>query len=194
MKGFPMRTLLSAAKTVLPFTVALMAMSAVSQAEMITWIDPPATRVVGIAEAQGSATLDVSDETLTRDSIAVLPTTFEIPVAATGESRDTTAEAFKAESTDKAPAVKVKAAIKPVSAIKTGELSDLSLSGWLTINTVETPTVDPYPTWSAATLLIGDILELVSVPVPTLGNMASNVDYRTTNSMRGLDNRRFWGL
>ena len=189
-----MRTLLSAAKAVLPFTVALIAMSAVSQAEMITWIDPPATRTVGIAEAQGSATLDVSCETLTRDSIAVLPATFEVPVAATGDSPATTAEAFKADPPNKAPVATPKATAEPVSMPKQGKLSDLSLSGWLTINVAETPSIDPYPTWSAATLVITDILDLVSVPVPTLGNMASNVDYRTTDSMRGLDNRRFWGL
>jgi hypothetical protein len=185
-KGFPMRCLLSLAKTVGCVSVRSLAggcaiaaaiglVAPAARGEMIGWIDPPAARSVGEAEACGVRSLDVATDTVTRESIAVL---------AIGTAVDSKPVAV-APTTPALQAPLADGAKPDVWGTHTERME------WLSVEPTETVSIDPYPTWSAASVVVDDIVTISasSGRFGSLTTLASTPDYRTGVAALGS---RFW--
>lgn len=142
-----MRSLLTFGKTLVSCLLAAGLTAAVSHAETITWIDPPETRSIGVAEASGAKSLDVDHATVTRGSLAVLAATMPTPIA-----QPVVAAPAKIELP-----LAVKTAITATeTAAKKAEFG--APLPWMAINSRPTKTgIDPYPSWSGAALVIDDV-------------------------------------
>jgi len=191
-----MRSLLSLGKTVGRFAVrslvggfaisgAIGFLAPAARGEMIEWIDPPAARTVGEAEACGLKSLDVATDTVTRGSLAVL-------AAGTGPAADVGIEA----TTSAEPTALHRPATGGVSH-RVGDAptdvwnSHTERMEWLSVEPTETVSIDPYPTWSAASVVVDDIVTMVasSDPFQSPATPATMSDYRTGVAALG---RRFW--
>ncbi|MBM3954958.1 MAG: hypothetical protein FJ309_10150 [Planctomycetes bacterium] len=149
-KGFPMRSLLTFGKTLVSCLLAASLTAAVSQGETITWIDPPETRSIGVAEASWAKSLDVDHATVTRGSLAALsdpaPTPIAQPVVAAPVSIELPL------------AVKTAITAKEAASEKTEFGATLP---WMAINSRPAKSgIDPYPSWGGAALVVDDVTTL----------------------------------
>lgn len=145
-----MRTLLTFGKTLVSCLLAASLTAALSQGETITWIDPPETRSIGVAEASGAKSLDVDHATVTRGSLAVLsdpaPTPIAQPVAA-------------------APA-KIELPLAVKTALAASETASKKAEfgaplPWMAVNSRPAKRgIDPYPSWGGAALVVDDVTTL----------------------------------
>lgn len=149
-KGFPMRSLLTFGKTLVSCLLAASLTAAVSHGETITWIDPPETRSIGVAEASGAKSLDVDHATVTRGSLAALSDPASTPIA-----QPVVAAPVKIELP-----LAVKTAITATeTASKKAEFG--TPLPWMAINARPAKSgIDPYPSWGGAALVIDDVTTL----------------------------------
>lgn len=177
-----MRSLLTLGKTLVSCVLATSFSAALVRGETITWIDPPETRSIGVAEASGAKSLDVDHATVTRGSLAVLDST--------------------APNTVSAPVVTAPASIVLPLAVKTTisatdavakKSQPVGTLPWLAINARSAAKgIDPYPTWSGAALVIDDVTTVRDDRSETGGYQA------TARSLNGkslvMVGERFFGL
>jgi hypothetical protein len=165
-----MRSLLSFAKTVFSFSMCALLLGAAARAETITWIDPPVARTVGEAEACGVKSLDVALATVTRDSLAVL--------------------AAPAQTDTKSPAVALPVAAAPAVG---GALEDvMGATTEVSVLPTEELSIDPYPVWSAATVVANDVVAIASNDSDVFGERSGVPQYAEYRKTVAALDRSYW--
>jgi len=175
-KGFPMRSLLTFGKTLVSCLLAASLTAAVSHGETITWIDPPETRSIGVAEASGAKSLDVDHATVTRGSLAALSDPAPTPIA---------------QPVVKAP-VKIELPLAVKTAITAKEAASKKAEfgatlPWMAINSRPAKSgIDPYPSWGGAALVVDDVTTL---PTEDSNSEAYSAGYQS--AVLGLSRKGF---
>jgi hypothetical protein len=171
-----MRSLLTFGKTLVSCLLAASLIAAVSLGETITWIDPPETRSIGVADASGAKSLDVDHATVTRDLLTALADPALTPIAQ--------------------PVVAAPVQIELPLAVKTAITATETASKkaefgaplpWMAINSRPAKSgIDPYPSWSGAALVIDDVTTL---PTKDSNSDADSVGYQL--AALGLSRKEF---
>lgn len=172
-----MRSLLSFAKTVFSFAVLL---GAAARGETITWIDPPAARTVGAAEACGVKSLDVDSDTLTRDSLAILH-------AAGGDQAQSSSTGVPTAAVQPSLPLTEGAAAAADEWHRAAERME-----WMSVQPTDSVSIEPYPVWTSAAVVTDDVVTIASTssdPFSQSTASASVLDYR--KAVAALD-RRYW--
>jgi len=175
-----MRSLLSFAKISFPFATIALLLGSAARAETITWIDPPAARTVGAAEACGVKSLDVDSDTLTRDSIAIL-------AAAGGDQARATATAAPTAAAARPLPLAAGAATAVDQWHRAAERME-----WMSVQSTDSVSIDPYPVWTSAAVVTDDVVTIASTssdPFSQSKASASFLDYR--KAVATLE-RRHW--
>ncbi|NBV46493.1 MAG: hypothetical protein EBR86_12865 [Planctomycetia bacterium] len=177
-----MRSLLSFAKISFRFATIALLLGSAARAETITWIDPPAARTVGAAEACGLKSVDVDSDTLTRDSIATLD-------AAGGDRARATDTAAPAAAADRPLPLAAGAATAVDQWQRAAERME-----WMSVQvqSTESISIDPYPSWTSAAVVTDDVVTIASNSSDPFGQAKASglsVDYR--KAVAALD-RRYW--